>query len=68
MLSAQVYQMRSFLVIRQVSANAVDHHDNKCAIIHVQPVGAANEFIGAVSDEWAINIVAQVWLVKNGHW
>ena len=45
----------------------MDHHHNESAIIHIEPVGAANEFIGAVSYEGAINILAQVWLVKSGH-
>jgi hypothetical protein len=31
---------------------------NKSAIIHVQPIGAANEFIGAVSYEWAVDVLA----------
>jgi len=67
MLSAQVRQMRSFLVVRQVFANAVDHHHYESAIIHIEPVGAAHEFIGAVSDEWAVDILAQVRLVKPRH-
>ncbi len=67
MLSAQVRQMRPFLIIRQVFANAVDHHDYESAIIHIEPVGAAHELIGAVSDERAVNILAQVWLVKARH-
>ena len=51
MLSPQIGQMRPFLVIRHVFANTVDHHHNECAIIHTQPVGTADELIGAVSDE-----------------
>ena len=56
--------MRSFLIIRQVFANAVDHHQNECAVIHIQPVGTADELIGAVSSEGTVNIFAKVWLVK----
>jgi adenosine/AMP kinase len=59
--------MRSFFIIREVFADAVDHHHNEAAIIHVQPVGAADKFIGAVSRKWAVNILAQVWLVKTCH-
>ena len=59
--------MRSFFIIREVFADAVDHHHNEGAIIHVQPVGAADKFIGAVSRKWAVNILAQVWLVKLRH-
>jgi hypothetical protein len=33
--SAQVFQMRPFFVIRQVFANAVDHHHNERAVIHI---------------------------------
>jgi len=59
--------MRPFFVIRQIFANAVDHHHYESAIIHIKPVGAAHELIGAVSDEWAVNILAQVRLVKPRH-
>jgi len=59
--------MRSFFIIREVFADAVDHHHNEGAIIHVQPVRAADKFIGAVSRKWAVNILAQVWLVKTCH-
>ncbi len=59
--------MRYFLVIRQVVADAVDHHDYESAIIHIEPVGAANELIGTVSNEWAVDILAQVGLVKPRH-
>ena len=65
MLSAHVRQMRSFLVIREVFANAVDHHHYESAVINVQPVTAADEFIIAVSYERTVNILAQVWLVKS---
>jgi hypothetical protein len=60
--------MRPFFVIRQVFADPIDHHHNESAIIHIQPVRAADELIGAVSCEWAINILAQVWLVESSHW
>jgi len=59
--------MSSFLIIRQVGTNPLGHHHNEGAVIHVQPVGAANELIVAVSYEWAVNVLAQVWLVKSGH-
>ena len=59
--------MRSFLVIREVFANAVDHHHYESAVIYVQPVAAADEFIIAVSYERTVNILAQVWLLKSCH-
>ena len=59
--------MRPFFVIRQIFANAVDHHHNECAIIHIQPVGTADELIGAVSGEGTVNIFAKVGLVKPRH-
>jgi len=58
MLSAQVYQMRPFLVICQVFADAVDHHHYESAIIHIQPAGASHKFIVCVAYEWAVNILA----------
>jgi len=59
--------MRSFLVIRQVFAYAVDHHHNESAVIHIQPVGTADELIGDVAYEWTVNIFAKVGLVKPRH-
>ena len=53
--------------VRQVFANAVDHHHYESAVIYVQPVAAADEFIIAVSYERTVNILAQVWLVKSCH-
>ena len=67
MLSAQIRQMRSFLVIRQPCSDAVGHHHNERAIIHIQPIGTAHQFIVAVSHEWAVNVLAQIGLVKSGH-
>jgi hypothetical protein len=55
------------LFIRQVCPNPVGHHDNERAIIHIQPVRAADKFIATASYERAVDILAQVWLVKMGH-
>jgi len=43
-LSAQSVRC-AFPVIREVFANAVDHHHYESAVIYVQPVAAADEFI-----------------------
>src|SRR5260370_5766871 len=67
MIPSQVQQVRSLLVIRQVRTDAVDHHHNERAIIHIHPVGATDEFIGTISNEWAVGILGQVWLVKSRH-
>jgi hypothetical protein len=67
MLSAQIRQMRSFFVICQTFADTIHHHHNEGAIIHVQPIGATDEFIGAVTCKWAVDILAQVRLVKLCH-
>jgi hypothetical protein len=77
MLSAQVCQMRPFFLIRQVCADSLDHHHYESSVIHIQPVGAADEFIIAVSYERflenlsfyerTVNILAQVWLVKSSY-
>jgi hypothetical protein len=56
--------MRSFLVIREVFANAVDHHHYEGAVIYAQPVVAADKFIIAVSYERTVNILAQVLVGK----
>jgi hypothetical protein len=63
--SAQVFQMRPFFVIRQVFANAVDHHHNERTVIHIEPVRMADQLIFSVSNERAINLLTQVWLVKS---
>ena len=67
MLSAYVRQMRPFLVIREVGSDAIHHHHNEGAIIHIQPVGATDEFIGTIPNEGAVYVLAQVWLVESGH-
>ena len=38
-----------YLAIREVFANAVEHHHYESAVIYVQPVTAVDEFIIAVS-------------------
>ncbi len=59
--------MRPLFLIRQVRANPVCHDHHESAVIHVQPVGTADELIVAVSYEWAVDILAKVGLVKSGH-
>ena len=44
--------------------DAVRHHHYKAAIIHVQPIAAANEFVLRVASERAIGLCAKVWFVK----
>ena len=61
MLSAQI------VVIRYVCAESVGHHAYERAIVHVQSVRAADKFIATASYERAVDILAQVWLVKMGH-
>ena len=53
--------MRSFFNIRQVFANAVDHLHNESAIIHIQPVGAADELIGAAGELFTADIGWPSW-------
>src|ERR1700724_3553310 len=67
MVSSQVPQVRSLLVIRQVGADPIDHHHDECAIIHVQPVGAADKLVGAIANERTVGIRAEVWLVELRH-
>ena len=67
MLSTQVGEMRSFLLICQVRTNPIGHHHNESPVIHIQPVGAGDELIVAISYEWAVNVLAEVGLVKSGH-
>ncbi len=50
--------MRSFFLVRQVRANPISHDHNESAIIHIQPVGTADEFIVTISYEWTVDILA----------
>jgi hypothetical protein len=55
-LTTQVNQMGSLLVVRQVRTDTVDHHHDESAIIHIEPIRAADEFIFAVPNEWTVKI------------
>ena len=65
MLTPQVDQMGSLLVVRQVRTDAIDHYHHERAIIHVEPIGTADKLIFAVSDEWTIKIARQVRLIET---
>jgi len=56
MRTAQVDQMGALLVVRQVGAKAFDHHHDKRAIIHVEPIGPADQPVFAVANEWTVKI------------
>src|SRR5271166_566548 len=68
MRTAQVDQMGALLVVRQVGAKAFDHHHDKRAIIHVEPIGPANELIFAVANERAVEIGREIGLIVTRHW
>jgi hypothetical protein len=55
-LTTQVNQMGSLLVVRQVRADAIDHYHDESAIIHIEPIRAADELILAVPNEWTVQI------------
>ena len=55
-LTTQVNQMGSLLVVRQVRTDTVDHHQDESAIIHIEPIRTADEFIFAVPNEWIVKI------------
>jgi hypothetical protein len=52
---ADIRQVRPLLLVRQVRANALGHDHDERPVVHIQPVRAADELIGAVSDERAID-------------
>jgi hypothetical protein len=66
-LTAQVDQMGSLLVVGQVCADAVDHHHDQRAIIHIQPIGATDKLICGVANEWIIKIDGEVRLIETCH-
>jgi hypothetical protein len=43
-LGARVYvnQVSAFLIVGQIGTNALGHHHDESAIMHVQPLGAAD--------------------------
>ena len=55
-LTTQVNQMSSLLVVRQIRTDAVEHHHDESAIIHIEPIRTADEFIFAVPNEWTVKI------------
>ena len=59
--------MCPFLVIRQVRANALGHHHDESTIIHIKPVGTADELIRAVPYEWTVYVLAQIRLIESSH-
>jgi hypothetical protein len=42
-------------------------HHYESAVTHIQPVGPADELVVSVSNEGAVDILAEVWLVKLSH-
>jgi len=67
MFALYVSQMGSLLVIRQVRPDAPGHHHDERAVIHVQPVRAANELVVGVANEGTIKIDGQVRFMETGH-
>jgi hypothetical protein len=67
MLSPEICQVCPFLVIGQVSANALGHHYDEGTIVHIKPVRAADERIGAIPYKWTVYVLAQVRFVKPSH-
>src|SRR5437773_5451076 len=57
----------SLLVVRQVRTDAVDHHQDESAIIHIEPIRTADEFIFAVPNEWTVKIGREIRLVETCH-
>ena len=53
--------------IQGKSPRAAVFHHYECAIIHIQPVGAANELIRSIAYKWTVNIDRQVWFVETIH-
>src|SRR5438445_1109036 len=66
-LTTQVNQMGSLLVVRQVRTDAVDHHHDESAIIHIKPIRTADEVIFTVPNEWTVKIDRQVGLIETCH-
>jgi hypothetical protein len=66
-LTTQVNQMRSLLVVRQVCTNAVDHHHDQGAIIHIEPIRTPDEFVVAVPNERTVKVCREIRLKETHH-
>jgi hypothetical protein len=66
-VALQISQMRSLLVVCQVRADPIDHHQYQGAISHIQPIAPSNKFAGSISCKRAIRVSAKIWFVKAGH-
>jgi hypothetical protein len=66
-LSTQVSEVRSFLVIRKVRANSLSHDQNERSIGHIQPITATSTLTRGIPHERAAWIDGQIWFVKARH-
>ncbi len=47
--------------------DAIDHHQHKGAIIHVQPITSSNKLVRSISRERAVGVGSKIGFVKAGH-
>jgi hypothetical protein len=55
-VSFEIDQMRSLLIVSQICANSLRHHHDECAVVHVHPISSTNQSIRRVANEWTIGI------------
>src|SRR5215831_15806003 len=63
-LTTDVTEMGALLVIGQIGADALCHHRDERAIVHVEPIGPADEPVIAIANERVVEIDCQVGLIE----
>ena len=65
-LAIQIGQMRSLFIVGKMCPNAIDHHQNQGAIIHVQPIASSNKLVRSIPRERAVGVGTKIGFVKAG--
>jgi hypothetical protein len=63
----QVAQVRALFVVGEVRPYPLGHRQHETAIVHIQPLVAANELVVGVAGKRAVGFAAEVRLMKARH-
>jgi len=68
MVALYVRQVRPFLVVCQHCTNPLCHNHHKSSVVHIEPIGTADQFVGSIPHKGAIWVRHKIWFVKSaGH-
>jgi hypothetical protein len=59
--SFDIDEMCSLFVVGQICADALRHHHDECAVIHVHPISSTDQFIRRVANEWTAGRLKSAW-------